>query len=360
MSYVWEQAYGPWKFPHLETSLAVASTCMCIAPSLCSADSQSSTSSSGSAKTSTSGASGSTQTSSGSTQTSPGSTQTSSGSTQAMIVTHTPSPVPLDVGGSVLSEGMNGDPHLPTSGYFVEGSMGLAGMRLFEWTADADLRFRRGIARSAAVAVQDVAVTSVTKAAPATSQRRTGYQLQVGYRIAVASSAVAETVGPSIAAAVSDQSFITRLQSEGLVSITAVEVTAAPQVRFVKQPVGPDSALTVRIVLAVVGGLVGAALITGAVVWWWCRKRARGRRPTPIDVAANLFDPAMRHRPLSPDLCSPRVSSPPVSPDVRDNVLLVAQNPQQDRVRDVPCLPVPSLPGACGEDLDAPPAGPHA
>ena len=143
----------------------------------------------------------------GSTQTSLGSTQTSSGSTQAMVVTHTPTPVPLDVGGSALSEGMNGDPHLPTSGYFVEGSMGLAGMRLFEWTADADLRFRRGIACSAAVAVQDVAVTSVTEAAPASSQRRTGCQLQVGHRIAVASSAVAETVGPSIAATVSDHPY---------------------------------------------------------------------------------------------------------------------------------------------------------
>ena len=241
--------------------------------------------------------------------------------------------------------------------------MGLAGMRLYEWTADANLLFRRGIARSAAVAVQDVAVTSVTEAAPASSQRRTGYQLQVEYRIAVASVAAAETVRPSIAAAVSDKSFITRLQSEGLVSITVVEVTAAPQIRFVQQPVGADSALTVRIVLAVVGGLVGVALITGGmvvVVAWWCRKRARGQRPTPIEVTANPLEPAMRHRLLSPVPCSPRMSSPLVSPALSDKVLLVAQNLEHDRMRDVPCLPMPSLPGACGEGPDAPPAGPHA
>ena len=165
-------AYGPWTLPSLELSIPVASGCLCV--SACSG-----------------GGGG------------PGST-----------LAPAPPPAPS-----------TSDVNMPTRGTFVEGTLSLVGMQLFEWNSAAELAFRKTIAASAGVWVNHVRVDSVVQRF--ISQRRrllATSAVDVEYVVYSASPDNAGTIASRISSDTKSGKIATLARNFGLSEVTSVSV----------------------------------------------------------------------------------------------------------------------------------------
>jgi len=184
-----ENKYGPWTLATLERSFPVASGCLCV--SVCS------------------------------------STTTSPGGDTTTTTTELPE----------IAEIPSAAVNMPNEGIFVEGTLSLGSLRLYEWNTAAELAFRKTVAYSARVSVEHVRVDSVSERNLAVSGRRllASVTLDVTYVVYSSSQARAEQISNAISSTVQSGSFSVAARSYGLTTVSSVTVTAAPAVVTISQ-----------------------------------------------------------------------------------------------------------------------------
>lgn len=117
------------------------------------------------------------------------------------------------------------DVNMPTRGTFVEGTLSLVGMQLYEWNSAAELAFRKTIAASAEVWVNHVRVDSVTERQ--ISQRRrllATSALDVEYVVYSASPDNAGTIASRISSDTKSGTIAALARNFGLSKVTSVSV----------------------------------------------------------------------------------------------------------------------------------------
>ena len=174
-------AYGPWTLPSLELSIPVASGCLCV--SACSGGGV--------------------------------------GSDSTLAPAPPPAPSTSDV-------------NMPTQGTFVEGTLSLVGMQLYEWNSAAELAFRKTIAASAEVWVNHVRIDSVTERQ--ISQRRrllATSALDVEYVVYSASPDDAGTIASRISSDTKSGTIAALARNFGLSEVTSVSVVKDPSMTTV-------------------------------------------------------------------------------------------------------------------------------
>ena len=178
-------AYGPWPMKGLEYSVPVASGCLCI--SACSLEG-------------------------GSNLPSLPSTSNSSASDSPVLSPPPPAPTSTDV-------------YMPTAGVFVQGSVSLYGMQLYEWTTAAELAFRKTVSDSAQVWVNHVRVDSVIELQIARRRLLQSSALDVAYVIYAESVEAAGAIAGRVTEDIETGTFATAARLNGLSTVTSATAT---------------------------------------------------------------------------------------------------------------------------------------
>ena len=114
---------------------------------------------------------------------------------------------------------------MPTVGVFVEGSVSLYGMQLYEWTTAAELAFRKTVADSAQVWVNHVRVDSVLELQIARRRLLQSSALDVAFVIYAESVEAAGAIANRVTADIETGTFATAARMSGLSAVTSATAT---------------------------------------------------------------------------------------------------------------------------------------
>ena len=114
---------------------------------------------------------------------------------------------------------------MPTAGFFVEGSVSLYGMQLYEWTTAAELAFRKTVADSAQVWVNHVRVDSVIELQIARRRLLQSSALDVAYVIYAESAEAAGAIAGRVTEDIETGTFATSARMNGLSTVTSATAT---------------------------------------------------------------------------------------------------------------------------------------
>jgi hypothetical protein len=170
-----KNAYGPWSLVSLESSIPVASGCLCI--SACSMVNNT------------------------------GNPALPSGSDD--VVSSPPPPAPTST-----------DVSMPTEGVFVTGTISLIGMQMYEWTSAAELSFRTTVADSAGVWVNHVRIDSVATRQINRRRLLASYALDVEFVVYAASIEVGNQINDAITSDVQSGTFAVSARRNGLSAVS--------------------------------------------------------------------------------------------------------------------------------------------
>ena len=114
---------------------------------------------------------------------------------------------------------------MPTAGVFVQGSVSLYGMQLYEWTTAAELAFRKTVSDSAQVWVNHVRVDSVIELQIARRRLLQSSALDVAYVIYAESVEAAGAIAGRVTEDIETGTFATAARMNGLSTVTSATAT---------------------------------------------------------------------------------------------------------------------------------------